>query len=68
LGDRFLNAHEIAGIVLGIVAPSILTIAFLLSPFSRRRRLLPWLLAPVVFLASAYFFIVIGVNLGLLEL
>ena len=57
----------IAPIVSLFVAPTVATIAFLLTPFARRRRIAPWLIAPIVYVVVAVAAVVISVNLGLME-
>jgi hypothetical protein len=48
------------------VIPTVMTIGFLLTPFSRRRRVIPWILAPIVYVATAVVAMSVAVSVGLI--
>jgi hypothetical protein len=59
--------RPVAPIVSLFVAPAVVTITFLLTPFARARRIVPWLIAPLVYVVVAFVAVFISVNLGLIE-
>lgn len=59
--------EHIAAIISLFALPAVGTIAFLLTGFSRNRRVLPWLLAPVVYVVVAFVCVVLAVNFGYME-
>jgi len=58
---------QIAPIVALFALPAAGTVAFLLTPYSRRRRVAPWILAPVVYVLIAFVSVIVAVNLGFME-
>ena len=63
-----MHPHELAASITALFAlPGAAVVIFLLTPYSRRRRKLPWLLAPLVYVAVAIVGVIVGVNLGLME-
>ena len=63
-----MDLQTVVGLASVIVIPTAAAACFLLSSFARRRRLVAWLLAPLVYLVTAYLSVVIAVNVGLLEM
>jgi hypothetical protein len=60
--------HELAASITALVGlPAVAVIAFLLTPYSRRHRGIPWLLAPLIYIAVAVVGFIVAVNLGLME-
>jgi len=57
----------IAAISCLFILPAGATVGFFLTPFARKRRVLPWLLAPVVYVVTAILALTVAVNMGLLE-
>lgn len=60
------HAH-IAAILSFFVLPGVASVVFLLTPFSRRRKVLPWILVPLIYIAVAFVAVIVAVNLGFLE-
>ena len=58
---------QIAPIVALFALPATGTVAFLLTPYSRRRRVAPWVLAPFVYALIALISVVVAVNLGFMD-
>jgi hypothetical protein len=61
------SGQVVAVIAAVFIAPGAATIAFLLSPFARRKRVAAWLLLPVIYCAVAVIAVVVAVNLGFME-
>lgn len=59
--------EHIAAILALFAAPALATVAFLVTPFARRRRIAPWLLAPIVYVGVALVSVILAINLGYLE-
>lgn len=60
--------HELAAFITALFAlPVVAVVAFLLTPYSRRRRGMPWLLAPLIYVAVAIVCVIVAVNFGFME-
>lgn len=58
---------QIAAILSFFVLPGAASLVFLLTPFSRRRKVLPWVLAPLIYVTVALGAVILAVNFGFLE-